>query len=422
LSQRLEGVVCASRTSKLFAQSAPEVDLHRRHASLLAIGLFALPALTGCAPAADEERLAEAIGNVGAAIEGGYPDDFDTHAVGIVHVSNFGFGACSGTLIAPNVVLTAHHCVSNTSSQGVICNQTGFSGIYNAAELFITTKPSFTQNIADYHAVAEIVLPPDGPLLCGRDQAIIILADPIGPEEAIPASPRVDEPLTREEYYAVGYGERGEGGPSGARYRRDDLTVQCVGADCGIPNSLYPAEWRGDTAVCSGDSGGPAFDMSNRVAGVASRGASGCELPVYGDVFSWGWWIKDVTLYASGLLGAEPPPWATGWPTDPAFSHPVGGACSTAEECPSNICLDGYCTRLCNEAAPCSDGFECNTDGFCEKVPEPPPPSNSGDDDDDTTVSSCSYGDTDPTKPIPWKTAPLLLGALALVLRRRRRG
>jgi MYXO-CTERM domain-containing protein len=291
--------------------------------------------------------------------------------------------------------------------------------------LYVTTQTEFTQNPSDYHGTYEILVPPGGSSFCGNDQALLILDEIIDASEAVYAVPRVDEPLLAgEEYYAVGFGQQFDSGnaPSGIRQRRDFLYTQCVGSECEM-SSIADEEWRGDTGVCSGDSGGPAFDIKHRVTGVASRGAPGCEFPIYGNPFGWAQWMKDSVIYASGLAGLAPPPWATGYPTDPAYSHPVGGACNGDPiNCPSGACINDYCTRQCNELAPCPEGYDCTPDGWCAQIPESKPKKKPA--DDATTVSSCAVAtpglvlSEDPTKPIPWKWAAALLGAAWLVRRR----
>ena len=389
-------------------------------------------AFAACAPeeGPDLSQLDEAVASLGQPIQGGYKDDTDTAVVGLVRLNNFGISGCTGSLIAPNVVLTAQHCVAPTTGNGgVLCGTTKFGVPYKASSLYVTTKSQFTQNPNDYHRTREIIIPPGTSDFCGRDIAIIVLEKPIDPSEAVPYVPRVDSSLeTGDEYYAIGNGQIYDGGPSGRRYRRDGLFTQCVGAAC--PQVIIKeTEWRGDTGICQGDSGGPALDLQNRVTGIASRGAAGCESPTYGHVFGWGDWIKDVTLYATSSASIEAPPWAQGWPTDPAFNHPVGEACGGPEQCPSNACIDGHCTRLCNEQAPCPQGYECSPDeNVCRKIPEPVV--NDDDDDDDTVVeASCSIASRtigasrssgapmDPTKPIPW---PIVGMALAVALRRKR--
>jgi len=406
--------------------TASEVLVARRRQ--LALTTLSLSLLGACAVDSDETSSVEVGDDIGAVeqpIEGGYVDDVTTHVVGLVHLDNQSIASCSGTLIAPNVVLTAQHCVADSSDGGsVLCGSTRFYPAHEASSFYVTTKSSLSQNPADYRQVAEVLVPPGGDAFCNHDQAILILDEAVPPEEAVPATPRVDVPLTAGEIYdAAGYGQTGPNGSSGTRYRRNGLFTQCVGPECDTLTSAQESEWVGETGACQGDSGGPALDAIGRVAGVLSRGTQGsCDDPVYGHVFGWGEWIKEVTAYGTSSRGLEIPAWAQGFPTDPAYVAPVGAACVAPTDCPTNACRDNYCTRPCNEAAACPDGYVCAEDGYCSEAP-PPPSSSSNDDDDDDDGNSTSRvgcnmsGSQDPTKPIPWVIVPL---ALALGIRRRR--
>ena len=111
--------------------------------SSMSAGLVAVVVgFTACAsPEPNPAELAEAVGSVTQAIEGGYLDSVDTAVVGIVTLSNGGVGACSGTLIAPNVVLTAQHCVATlTTGEQVDCAKSTFGSPHQASSMYVTTK------------------------------------------------------------------------------------------------------------------------------------------------------------------------------------------------------------------------------------------------------------------------------------------
>jgi len=159
-----------------------------------------------------------------------------------------------------------------------------------------------------------------------------------------------------------------------------------------------------------------------RVYGWREGGSFGGADPVYGNIEPWAQWIKDTATHAAELGQYKAPPWVTGWPTDPAYSMPIGDSCDTKDPstCQSNRCIyDGYskyCTRLCNDNAPCPDGWFCNTDSAGQGVcfQDPPPPKETPEE------ASCSTS-VGPSNPSPWYSAALALGFVALGFRRRSR-
>lgn len=397
--------------------------------SLAAVPLALVGLLSACAAAHDDPEP-EAIGEASQAIKGGYDDATDTAVVGIYDVKLNAL--CSGSLIAPNVVLTAHHCVApiiNEDAQGgVVCSKTAFGAAFGPEHFIVTARQNIVDDSGD-HAIREVLTPPDSEL-CGKDQAILILAKSMTPAEATPLIPRVDGSIAaKDEYYAVGYGatkddEAGTG--AGKRRRLDGLSVSCVGAGCPSGRTepdITSTEWKGERGICHGDSGGPAFDTQGRVIGVTSRGAADCLQPVYGAVQGLAQWIKDSTIHGAAVGGYTAPRWATGFPTDVAFSTPLGAPCSKPEDCASDMCVDDgnarYCTRACNASAPCEKGYTCDDKKLhvCFQAL-----SQTKEGDASQTKSGCSIAPglaADPTKPVPWFTAGALV---ALFAGRRRAG
>lgn len=403
------------------------VMLHALLAGRRALGrasAFALAcsALTACAPAGEDIASAE------APIAGGKIDLTDSAVVAFYYLAESTL--CSGTLIAPNVVLTAHHCVAPTIDKvagGVSCSKTKFGEPGSPVSFLVTTSPHITIGNAGEYLVREIVLAPAADdLFCGNDVAILILQSNIDAAVATPYVPRVDAPLVEKEVYsAIGFGATDDfGSGAGTRRRRDDLVVSCVGDGCSTA-VVKSTEWNGDTGICHGDSGGPALDAQNRVIGVTSRGKMNCDAPVYGDVFSWGQWLKDTVAYASGL-GAYPlPAWAEGAAVDPEHSMPVGDVCVDEADCFNGKCLDdgveSYCTRACDDVAPCPEGFECDAElGVCSKLGRDPKPA----EEKNALVEprGCAVGPADQRpRGATWFGGAAVLAALAAVARRRGR-
>jgi hypothetical protein len=328
------------------------------------------------------------------AIKGGSPAPDDTAVVGILVVSSS--ATCTGALVAPNLVLTAQHCVAPVVGVPT-CAEGSFGPAGPADDFAVTTKPTFGFDQSDYHFAVEVVIPP-GTGFCGRDVALIVLDGPIAPSEAEPLVPRVDAVAAAgETYSAIGFGAIDDSGTgAGERRRRDDLTIACVGDDCGV-TGMSPLEWTGEAGVCQGDSGGPALDTFGRVIGVASRGAFGCVDPTYGDVSANAQWLSAEAQEAADLGGYSPPPWSLGASTDPGYTGGGGagggGAGST------------------------SAGAGGGGQGSDDDGPPDLPPSSGGDDD-----GGCSAAPPGTTSPAPFAAALIALAFRAWRSRGRPRG
>ena len=168
----------------------------------LAAGLFCLVLASSCSEddAPEPQYLAKTI----QAVSGGQVDSSSTSVVGII---NQGGGLCTGSLIAPNLVMTAQHCVAPTPGQAVQCGRANFGTPGRPGNFFVTTQTSFPRGANGYYGVREVRVPEIGADLCGSDIAMLVLSRNVPAAEATPLVPRIDHEVEGgDRFTAIGYG------------------------------------------------------------------------------------------------------------------------------------------------------------------------------------------------------------------------
>lgn len=356
-------------------------------------------------------------------IVGGELDSAHTNVFGLLIRKQGGLATCSSTLLAPNLLLTARHCVASEVQDPVICGASRL-GVAAAPENVFAANSMALQRDARWFHAAEVHVPTEGDDTCGYDVALIVLTENVPSTLAVPAVPRIDRDVAvGESYVAVGYG-LDENGSAGDRRSRSDLAVSCEPGSCGF--GVRVSEFIGDTGVCQGDSGGPAFDDDGKVVGVVSRGAEDCGSPIYSTVTAWRDLIEEVGAHAAELGGYTAPFWVTSGNSDaPTPPPPPPKLAAVDEACSATVaCVEGaacfraspdtnpVCAQLCSSDGECADGTACQPVGdgsssVCLATPKSKHSPGSG----------CALGGTGSTA--SW---PALMGLLGLVgIWRRRR-
>lgn len=189
---------------------------------------------------------------------------------------------CSGALVAPNLILTARHCVSRAVTATPSCDARGRS--HNGDHLAEDVDPASIAIYTGAHVRPDVDVPvaravrtlhPTGQVLCDADVAFLVLDRPIVGASVL--TMRLHSPVeTGDIIMPVGFGG-GLQNVVGLKVARARSIVLATGPSANALTGavLGPREFEVDRATCRGDSGGPAIDVvSGEIVGIVSRGGS----------------------------------------------------------------------------------------------------------------------------------------------------
>jgi hypothetical protein len=342
---------------------------------------------------------------------------------------------CSATLVAPNLLITARHCVTKSGASDVKCGATALEDLVDPNDIVVDNVLSFLDSPSvTSHTIERIDVPSTGNDVCGYDLATLQLSTTVDTGEL---ALRLHEATERgEPYRAVGYGTQttSQGSRAGVRLQLAEQQVTCVSQACteelagtsGPVVDVAASEFVGSAGVCRGDSGGPAIDASGRVFGIASRSAEACQSPVYTSLSAFSDFLHG-SLERAADAGAyeasshdHPTQVDVGEPEpEPDIDTPkpdvvplgeVGDACDSERPCNEPLACyyvgaveNATCVASCSNDNECSDGEHCHREfQVCE------PHSTAGD-------QGCSISKRAPPAP----SAQLLLLCLGVLLGRR---
>jgi Trypsin len=201
----------------------------------------------------------------------------------LVAMSQHGFvtGSCSGTLVAPRVVLTAGHCVASFTAWDVQAPFANQSATSSTAETFDWTASGTESVTANQH-----------------DVGLVYLDTPIN----LAAYPTLADAAVADGSTIVNIGRLQNGVASGSLYLSKPLAVS------NAANAGYPFDYLSNRVIELGDSGGPVELVGatpHTIVAVNSGVTGGTELLARVDLLSS--WIQD-RIAAHGGNGPQQAP------------------------------------------------------------------------------------------------------------------
>ena len=230
-------------------------------------------------------------------------------------------GMCSGTLVAPDIVLTAAHCVSVVAPTNDDCGlrviaaqQGNLVAIANDA-----TSPLALAGFS--HRARKVVVPAaTKKMVCANDIALVFLEAPFA--GVLPRVPSLVPTTEGDRIVSVGFGmtcnEDDAGCAWGARRKAAPVAITFV--------TTPPAEFATPNGtVHRGDSGGGAMseDLST-VVGIISAGTG--DQDAFTDVGTHADWLKSTVVAESQAEGTIAPAWAGVVPAEAAADPSAASA------------------------------------------------------------------------------------------------
>jgi MYXO-CTERM domain-containing protein len=315
----------------------------------------------GCATEVSDQAVETRVtaGTTDPTIFGGALDDDSSAMPGVVALrvgTGTTFELCSGALVAPNVVLTARHCVTKNATTSVACDENGHSanGPHVTSDeepatiaVYVGSSPNFAKpGVSKGRAIVS----PTGPYLCDSDIALVVLDTAI--TDVAPLPVRIHATARQGEMIrSVGYGQNDQNDPIGTRFRKAGVEVLAQGkAVSPSKTPLGTHEFEVGKSICQGDSGGPAIsEQTGAVIGVVSRGG-GCE-DDFGHIYTTTAGFDQLFADAFTLAGATP-------------TDEVGDGTTTGPRSTSAAQADAVDGASGSKAAGCSMSTTGSSSGF----------------------------------------------------------
>ena len=217
---------------------------------------------------------------------------------------------CGGSLVAPNVVLTAAHC--DPSGNGLV-GENALVGAYERQD---------DKNNGEFISIQAQAIHPNYDDGTVDNDFMLLRLSKSSPNTPVPINSNGNNPDTNsggDTLTVIGVGATSQGGNSANTLQEVDVVSvsqsQCLSAYSPLygPNAITDNMFcagvpQGGKDSCQGDSGGPIFDSSGAQVGVVSWG-EGCALAgfpgVYARVSEASNWIENVVCNQWGLATAQ---------------------------------------------------------------------------------------------------------------------
>ncbi|MCB9637757.1 MAG: trypsin-like serine protease [Myxococcales bacterium] len=311
------------------------------------VGFFLTLATVLWVPACGEQKQSsttEEIGKTRQAIINGKQDNAYP-AAGSITAGQRSF--CSGTLIAPRVVLTAAHCIDAFA-------QTGGAAIEYRIDVPVDTK-NYKSIFVPVDQASCKQHPQYDRQQVLNDIAVVILTRPVFEVPTVPFNTqKMDASWVGRELFFMGYGRLSPSDTNPAPFKYS-TKMPITGVDPNSPQGTKTntVSYLGNnTAVCQGDSGGPAMIELNGVMHVAAVTSHGTSLNCSGTSYSYRTdpyvsWIQGFVDQFSTCDGATP----------------TCGKCATCDankQCaPKAVSAEASNCKVCKADTDCANGGSC---------------------------------------------------------------